>query len=247
LGSFANVFIYRYPLGVSLLTPGSHCPHCGKAVRWRHNVPVLGWLVLRGRCYDCGARISPQYPLVEAAFGLLGALLVWRFGPGAQTWVYLLLFDALLLGAIVDWQTQYLYDAITLPLAVVGLGVSFAFPALLGGPWRSPLAMLGMAGTMLALQALGRWLAGKDALGGGDVKLMAAAAGFLGWPGAWIALLLGSLFGLPMLLLYRWRHGGGWKDPVPFGPALALGCAVAAWDVLSGTPQLAEWLGFGTI
>jgi len=247
LGSFANVFIYRYPLGLSLSRPGSHCPHCGNAVRWRHNVPVLGWLVLRGRCYDCGERISVQYPLVEAVFGLLAAALVWRFGPAASTWVYLLLFEALMLGAIVDWKTQYLYDVITLPLGLVGLGVSFAFPQLLGGRWQSPLAMLGMLGTMLAMQGLGRWLAGRDALGGGDVKLLTAAAGFLGWPGAWIALLLGSLFGLPLLFLYRRLHGGAWKDPVPFGPALAMGCAVAAWDVLSETPKLAVWLGFGPL
>lgn len=244
-GSFANVFLYRYPRGESLWRPASHCPKCGHPVRWRHNVPLFGWLLLRGRCYDCKAPIARAYPLVEAAFGLVGAAVAWRFGPGAQTWTYLALFWALLLGALADWQTQYLYDVITLPLLALGLGVSFAFPALLGGPWASLLAALGMAATMLALQFLGRWLFGRDALGGGDVKLMAAAACFLGWPQAWLALLLGSLLGLPLLLVHRRLRGGAWKDPVPFGPALALGCAVAAWDLLSGSPALPTWLGFG--
>lgn len=246
-GSFANVFLYRYPRGQSLLRPGSRCPHCGAPVRWRHNVPVLGWLWLRGRCHDCRWPIPARYPLTEAAFGLLSFAVLWRFGTGAEAWAYLALFLALLLAAICDWQTQYLYDVITLPLAVLGLGISFAFPALLGSSWASPLAMGGMLLTMLGLQALGRWLAGRDALGGGDVKLMAAAAGFLGWPHAWLALLLGSLAGLPLLLLYRRLHGGDWKDPAPFGPALCLGAAIAAWDRLSGAGHLMQWLGFGPL
>lgn len=246
-GSFANVFLYRYPQGLSVLHPGSRCPHCGAPVRWRHNVPVFGWLWLRGRCRDCRWPIPARYPLTEAVFGALAFAVLWRFGTGPEAWAYLGLFFALLLAAICDWQTQYLYDVITLPLAALGLMMSFAFPALLGGPWASPLAMLGMLATMLGLQGLGRWLAGRDALGSGDVKLMAAAAGFLGWPQAWLALLLGSLAGLPLLLLYRRIHGGAWKDPVPFGPALCLGAAIAAWDRLSGGEQLMQWLGFGPL
>ena len=84
-GSFANVFLYRYPRGESLSLPGSHCPKCGKPVRLRHNVPLLGWLWLRGRCFDCRAPIAPGYPMVEAAFGALGVAVLWRFGPGFAT------------------------------------------------------------------------------------------------------------------------------------------------------------------
>lgn len=246
-GSFANVFLYRYPRGESLWRPSSRCPRCGQPVRWRHNVPLLGWLELRGRCFDCHAPIPARYPLVELAFGLVGLLVAWRFGPGLQTWAYLLFFWALLLGAMADWQTQYLYDVITLPLLALGLGVSFAFPHLLGGVWQSPLAAFGMLATMLTLQFLGRWLFGREALGSGDVKLMAGAACFLGWPQAWLALLVASLCGLPMLLLFRRLRGGLWGDPAPFGPALALGCAIAAWDLLGGAPLLPSWLGFGPV
>jgi leader peptidase (prepilin peptidase) / N-methyltransferase len=244
-GSFANVFLYRYPRGESLWSPPSRCPRCGRPVRWRHNVPLLSWLRLKGRCFDCRAPISASYPLVEAGFGALGVAVVWRFGGGARTWAYLFFLWALLLSALSDWRTQYIYDVITVPLLVLGLGMSFAFPSLLGGPWQSPLAALGMAATMLALQFLGRWMFGRDALGGGDVKLMAAAACFLGWPQAWLALLVASLLGLPLLLLSRAIRGGRWRDPVPFGPALALGCAVAAWDLLGGASLLRTWLGFG--
>lgn len=247
VGSFANVFLHRYPRGESLLSPPSRCPHCLKAVRWRHNIPVLSWLALGGRCHDCKARISMGYPLVEAAFGLLGLGVALRFGSSWQTWVYLLYFWTLLLAAIADWRTQYLYDVITLPLLVAGLGMSFVFPSLFGGIWQSPLAAVGMLGTMLALQFWGAWLFGREALGAGDVKLMAAAACFLGWPRCWVALLVASLCGVPLLLLFRAIRGGAWREPAPFGPALALGCAVAAWDLLSGAPVWPPWLGFGPV
>lgn len=244
-GSFANVFLHRYPQGRSLWRPASQCPHCGRAVRWRDNIPVLGWLLLKGRCRDCGWSIPWRYPLVEAAFGILALAVLGRFGTGPEAWAYLGFFMALLLAALADWQTQYLYDVITLPLAVAGLFMAAFFPRLLGPWWVSPLAMAAMLGTMLGLQALGRWLAGREALGGGDVKLMAAAAGFLGWPQAWLALLLGSLAGLPLLLLYRRLNGGSWRDPAPFGPALCLGCAAAGWDLLAGGATLLHWSGLG--
>jgi leader peptidase (prepilin peptidase)/N-methyltransferase len=248
VGSFANVFLYRFPKGLSLFRPGSRCPHCGHPVRWQHNLPVLGWLILRGRCRDCGEPIAASYPLVEAAFGIVGSAVVLAFGPSPATWYYLPFFLLLLLAAWVDWRTQYLYNALTGPMALLGLGASFAFPELLGGRWQSPLAMAAMALTMQALLLLGRWVTGRDeALGGGDVRLMAAAAGFLGFPHAWAALLLGSFLGLPSLWLYRRLHGGTWKDPAPFGPALCLACAVAACDRLSGTGFLIQFLGFGPL
>ncbi|MGH7441659.1 MAG: prepilin peptidase, partial [bacterium] len=88
-GSFANVFLHRYPQGESLLTPPSRCPRCGHPVRWRHNIPVLGWLLLGGRCRDCRAPIAWTYPLVEAVFGVLGVVVLWRFGAAPRVWVYL--------------------------------------------------------------------------------------------------------------------------------------------------------------
>ncbi len=183
--------------------------------------------------------------MTEAAFALVGAGVAWRIGSGPEVWVYTGFFWALLLAALGDWKTLYLYDVITLPMLALGLTVSFVYPRLLGGRWQSPVAAGGMFATMLGLRLLGGLLFKREALGGGDIKLMAGAAGFLGWPQAWLALLLASLLGLPMLALYRRLKGGALRDPAPFGPALALGCAVAAWDLLGGAPVLSSRLGFG--
>lgn len=240
-GSFANVFLHRYPRGESLFSPPSHCPSCGRGVRWRHNVPLLGWLVLRGRCHDCRAPISWTYPAVEASFGALGALLPLRFGHGPAVWAYLALFWALLLAALADWKTQYLYDVITLPLLAAGLAFSFAFPAALGGRWQAPLACFCVLAGMLVLRGLGEWLFGREAMGAGDVKLMAAAACWLGPARCWAAFWAAGLFGLPLLLLFKAVRGGSWSDPTPFGPALALGCGVAAWRLLAGAPAFPLW------
>jgi prepilin signal peptidase PulO-like enzyme (type II secretory pathway) len=137
--------------------------------------------------------------------------------------------------AIVDWQTLYIYDVLTLPMAAAGICGSFLFPLAFDGQrWQSASAMAGMALTMWLLAWLGKLYAKRDALGGGDIKLMVAAAGFLGWPVAWKALLLAAFVGLPTMLLYQRRHGLGWRDAAPFGPALALTCAFAAWDLAGG-------------
>ena len=235
VGSFANVFLARYPQGRSLWWPSSSCPRCGHSIRWWHNVPVLGWLWLRGRCHDCRQPIAAEYPLVEAAFGLLAWIWVARFGASAFS-LYLGLFVlGLLLVAMVDWQTMHIYDVQTIPLGAGGLAGSLLFPLTYNGQrWHSVAAMLAMAATMAVLAWLGRLYAKRDALGGGDVKLMIAAAGFLGWPLAWSTLLLGVLLGLPIMMLYQRLKGLGWRDPAPFGPALALACGIAAWDLAGG-------------
>jgi leader peptidase (prepilin peptidase)/N-methyltransferase len=235
VGSFANVFLARYPQGTSLWWPPSRCPHCGHAIRWWHNVPLLGWLWLRGRCHDCGQPIGWRYILVEASFGLLAWGWVARFGAAPYS-LYLGAFCLLLwLVALVDWQTLHIYDVLTLPMAVVGLGGSLFFPLAFDGQrWQSAVAMAGMGLTMWLLARLGKLYAKRDALGGGDIKLMIAAAGVLGWPLAWSALLLGAFLGLPIMLLYQRWHGLNWRDPAPFGPALALACAFTAWDLAGG-------------
>ena len=241
-GSFANVFVARYPQGRSLWMPPSSCPHCGHGIRWWHNLPVLGWLVLRGRCHDCGRPISPQYPLVEAAFGTLAFIWVRRFGLDLQSGLLGVFCAGLLLVAIVDWQTLHIYDVLTLPLGCIGALSSLFFPLSYGGHrWHSIAAMSAMGLTMALLAWAGELYAKREALGGGDIKLMIAAAGFLGWPLAWTALLLGFMLGLPLLLLHQRLHKAGWRDPAPFGPALALACGLAAWDLAGGGLWLRAW------
>lgn len=233
LGSFANVFLARFPKGESLWSPGSHCPRCGAGVRWRHNVPVLGWLILKGRCADCGQAISARYPAMEAAFGLVAWGFAARFGTGVEALYYLGFFLALLLISWVDWETQYIYDATTLPLLAVGLPAGWLFERHYLA-WWSPLAgAAAMFLGLLALAEIGRRLAGREALGGGDIKLMAAVGAFLGIDQCWKAMALGVLFGLPLMLLHQRLQGRHWREPAPLGPGLCLGAALACWNLLS--------------
>jgi leader peptidase (prepilin peptidase)/N-methyltransferase len=235
VGSFANVFLARYPQGESLFWPSSRCPQCGHPIRWWHNVPVLGWLWLGGRCFDCKQPISWRYPVMEALFGLLAWAWVGHFGTQAYS-LYLGGFClALLLIAAMDWQTLHIFDVCTYPLAACGVFGSVFFPWAYGGLWwHSVAAMAAMAACMGLLAWGGKLYAKRDALGGGDIKLMIAAAGFLGWPVAWSALLLGIFLGLPIMMLYQRLNKLGWREPAPFGPALALGCGLAAWDLAGG-------------
>jgi leader peptidase (prepilin peptidase)/N-methyltransferase len=243
LGSFGNVFLARFPEGKSLWKPPSQCPHCGHSIRWKHNIPVLGWFLLRGRCADCGERISFRYPAMEASFGILAWAHVACFGVSFESLYYLGFLLALLLVAWVDWETQYIFDVVSLPMLAAGVLASLLFPRHYLGAWDSAAAAAAMALFMLALGALGRWKAGRDALGGGDLKLMAASAAFLGLSQAWKALALGVLLGLPLMLLYLKLRKAHWKEPAPFGPGLCLGSALALVNMLSGgalDPSLAR-------
>ena len=234
VGSFANVFLHRFPAGRSLWRPGSACPHCGHAIRARHNLPVLGWLLLAGRCYDCGASIRARYPLIEGAFGVLAGLSTWRLGSDLLALEFTGYFLALLLIAVVDWESLHIYDVCTYPLGLAGLSLSVQFPGVYGAWWVSAACAAGTLALMWALGAAGTALFKRDALGGGDVKLMAAAAGFLGPAGIIQALAFSVVLGLPLMLVYQRRRGLGWREPAPFGPGLCLGCALAGWDLVSG-------------
>lgn len=212
--------------------PASSCPHCGHAIRWRHNVPVLGWLVLSGRCYDCHKPISPQYPAMEACFGGLAWLHLSHFGAGPMSLAYLGFFLALLLIAWVDWQTMYIFDACTVPMALAGIAVSWIWPGNFLSAFDSAVAALQMLAVMLVLGALGSAWYKKEVLGGGDLKLMAAGAAFLGCRQAWKALVLGSLIALPLALIYMKLKKLGARDPAPFGPGLAAGLMLCSWNMI---------------
>lgn len=215
-GSFANVAIHRLPRGESLVTPRSRCPHCGHPIRARDNIPLVSFLWLGGRCRDCGRPISWRYPLVEALTALL-FLAAWRwFGPslGAlRAWLFALIMVIVL---FVDLDHRIIPNAVTYPGLVLGL--LLALPA---GP-RGFLATLGAAlgaGLLFFLIAV----LSRGGMGGGDVKLAAVMGAFLGWPviaaALFVSFTLGGLVGLALLASGRRRR----KDPVPFGPFLAVG------------------------
>jgi leader peptidase (prepilin peptidase)/N-methyltransferase len=226
---------------LSLLRPGSRCPSCGHRIRWHENIPLLGWLRLRGRCSACGVRIAARYPLVEAATGLLFAAVAWRFGAQPATLLYAGFVATLVALTLIDWDTTVLPDALTLPLLWAGL-----VAATLG--WlptvTAAAALWGAVAGYLSLWSV-YWLfkltTGKEGMGFGDFKLLAALGAWLGWqailPIVLMASVIGAVVGLLMKLQGSLREGRF----VPFGPFLA-GGGVAV--LLIGLPTILDWMGW---
>jgi leader peptidase (prepilin peptidase)/N-methyltransferase len=224
-GSFANVCIYRLPQRLSIIFPGSHCPSCQEALRPWHNIPLLSYLLLAGQCAMCKTTISPRYPLIELSNGLLYIFLYHQFHVSVQTVVFALLTTALLIVSCIDLTHTIIPDAITLPGIVIGLGTSF---------WLTPVgvrnAVLGVmlgGGLFLLMAILSVVILKREGMGGGDIKLIAMLGAFLGWHAVlvtiFLAAVLGACVGLTLIFLRR----KGRRDPLPFGPFLALGALLA--------------------
>lgn len=228
VGSFLNVVIYRLPLGLSVVRPGSSCPGCGKPIAAYDNIPVLSWLLLRGRCRRCSSSISVVYPAVELLSAVLAGLVLWRFGWRPILAPYLLMTFALVAVTFIDLEHQIIPDVITLG----GLAL-FLLLALLGDfvpridwPIGSRDALIGAAfgaGVIGAIMAVYYLVTRNEGMGMGDLKLLAMTGALVGWRGVFLTLTLGSMAGtllaLPMMLLGRADR----KTAIPFGPFLALG------------------------
>lgn len=263
VGSFLNVVVHRLPqmmeqewrsqcrqllelpepsgdsARLTLLQPRSRCPHCGHAIRWYENIPVLSYLFLRAACSACDRRISLRYPVVELAAALLAAICAWHFGFGLTALAAVLLSWTLLTLSLIDLDTRYLPDDITLPFLWLGLGLNLfglfttLQAAVLG-------AILGYGIFWLVFQ-LFRLVTGKEGMGYGDFKLLAMLGAWLGWQALPLIILLasflGAIVGISLMLLRgRDRH-----DPIPFGPYLA----GAGWiALLWGAEINAAYLGW---
>ena len=240
IGSFLNVVIARVPQRRSVVSPPSSCPSCGSRIRSRDNVPVAGWLLLRGRCRDCATAISARYPLVEALTGGLFAVLALRFGPDPVLPAYLYLAAVGVALALIDLDVRRLPDVLTLPSYPVGAGL-LAVGAAFGSPSGSLLRALVGGLAMLTFYFL-LCLAYPAGMGFGDVKLSGVLGLFtawLGWGafavGLFAGFLFGGVWGIGLILLGR----GGRKSTVPFGPFMLLGALVA---VLAGQPLAEAYL-----
>ena len=233
LGSFLNVCISRLPLRESIVFPGSHCPRCQAPIRYYDNVPVLSFALLGGRCRACRGPISWRYPVVEILTVAVSVLVVATLGPTWEAWRAILLGLALIAVTFTDFEHLLIPDRITLPGIVVGL-VTQLYPA--------PRALLGaIVGTLLAGALFyGIAVASQGGMGGGDVKLAAMIGAFLGWQRVLVAIFLavvaGGIVAVGLLLARR----KGRKDPLPFGPFLALGGLLSA---LWGSTLLSWYLG----
>ena len=219
-GSFLNVCILRLPHDQSLMRPRSTCPHCKQPIAWRDNIPVVSWLLLRGKCRRCGAPISAQYPIIEALVGLIwvGAFLLYGASLHALAGA---VFGTILLGIGVTDARHYLIpDQYTLGGLVLALLLSLG-----GGVHGFLQALLGAATGFALLYAVaqgGAWLFKEEAMGGGDIKMMAMIGAFVGWRGVLVTVFSGAVLGLLVFGPLSLRK----KRLVPFGVFLALGAAV---------------------
>jgi len=229
LGSFLNVVIHRLPRGESLAKPASRCPECETPIKPYDNIPIVSWLVLRGRCRNCGARISPRYPLVEALTAVLFAAVVLRFGADEDVWLGFAFVLILIPVTFIDLDLRLIPNKITVPGAVVGLVLVAVFQT----DDLLEHVIAGIAAFMFLFLAALAYPAG---MGMGDVKLAGVMGVFLGLsvvPALLLGFLTGSLVGVAILA----RHGAaGRKRGVPFAPFLALGGLVA---LLAG-PELVD-------
>jgi len=230
VGSFLNVCIHRLPRNESLITPSSRCPSCHHPVRWWDNIPVISFMILGGRCRDCGRPISWRYPIVEFVNGIGYLLLVWRFGVGGQTVIYALLYSSLLVITFIDLDHQIIPDRITLPGMIVGLIASSLI---------LPIGFLdGLIGLLLGGALFyGVAVASRGGMGGGDIKLIAMIGAFLGWKQALLTIFIGALAGSVIGLFLMAFRGKSRKYPVPFGPFLSLGAVVS----LFAGPVIWSW------
>lgn len=233
IGSFLNVVVYRLPAGISLLYPPSRCPHCFHKLGMTENVPVLGWLWLRGRCRWCKTSISIRYPLVEAVTGIIFLLVFWQFAYSFNTLGYWTFLSWLLALSLIDLDTMTLPSSLTKSGLVLGL----LFQIIIGGQVFETTVtinqlMFGISGAVLGIwlleiiRLIGSIIFQQEAMGDADGKLMATIGAWLGWKCVFLATFLacgiGAIVGVGAI-------GLGWldrKQPMPFGPFLALGGAL---------------------
>ncbi|MFL6632777.1 MAG: prepilin peptidase [Massilia sp.] len=261
IGSFLNVVVYRLPVMAqreldnyiaheagkdlphpdrfNLMVPRSACPHCGHQITALENIPIVSWLFLRGKCSACKAPISPRYPIVEAVTGLLSAVLIWHFGSGWLGLASLAFAYFLIAMTLIDYDTKTLPDDLTYPLLWLGLLINFDGAIV---PLRD--AVIGAMAGYMSLWAV-YWLfklaTGKEGMGYGDFKLLAALGAWMGWAMLPTIIILSSVVGAVVgisLIVFARRDR---NNPIPFGPYLAAAGMIA---LLYGTPLTRYAQGF---
>ena len=221
VGSFCNVCIYRIPRNESVIYPASHCPNCHTDILAKDNIPLLSYILLKGRCRNCGIKIFIQYPIVEFLTGLIYVIIYLIYGFSIQSLIYIILLSALIIIALIDLNKQIIPDVISLPGIVIGLILSFFVPYI--SFINSVLGVLIGGGIIFIIGLAGSVIFKKEAMGGGDVKLAAMIGAFLGWKYTIITLFLGFFLGALVGIFLILSKIKSKEDVVPFGPFIALG------------------------
>jgi leader peptidase (prepilin peptidase)/N-methyltransferase len=255
VGSFLNVCIVRLPRDRSIVNPPSHCPRCKSSIKFYDNIPIVSFLLLRGKCRSCGEPISCRYPFVELMNGLFYVWIMSEFGIGGEAFLVMAFCSSLIVITFIDFDFQIIPDVITFPGMLLGVMIGPFFMSTLNVPLPFNLghfmphawpllvnflnSVIGLLGGALPLLAIG-WIWEKlrhvEAMGGGDVKLMGMVGSFLGWKGALLTIMIGafvgSVVGLGLIMLKRHKM----DNVIPFGPFLALGAVATTFygpDIIS--------------
>ena len=221
LGSFLNVCIYRIPLKKSIVHPRSSCPHCGELIRFYDNIPLLSYLFLMGKCRQCDHRISLRYPIVELLTGILSLMLFTTYGISFQYLLSLLFAATLVTISFIDLDHRIIPDILSLPGVAAGWAVSF-FPW--GVYWiDSLIGTLAGGGSLYLVAVLYERMTGREGMGGGDIKLLAMIGAWMGWQALPLIVLIASLTGAVIGVVFILFSGKGYRFRIPFGPFLSLG------------------------
>lgn len=224
IGSFLNVCIYRIPAGLSIVRPASRCPGCEKTISWYDNIPMVSYLILRGKCRSCNTAISIRYPFVEFLTGLFAAACVYTFGPTLYSLVAFVFIAVLVVVTFIDLDHRIIPDEISLPGIVVFFFAALAIP---DPSWQARLiGILAGGGSLWLVAMIYERVTGIEGMGGGDVKLLAMIGAMVGWQGILFTLFAASAIGTLVGGLAMIKSGKGMKMSIPFGPFLSAGAVL---------------------
>jgi len=219
IGSFLNVLIYRIPIGISIIKPGSFCPKCNKPIKWYENIPIFSFIFLNGKCSKCKESISIHYLIVEVLTGFVFLYLFYRYNLRIDFYFYLFFFCSLIVTSGIDFTHQIIPNITSIP----GIVIAVVFQLAKGNLVPGLVGMFFGGGLILLIRVLGNWAYKKEVMGLGDVYLTAMIGGFVGFPfiipSIFIAAFVGSIFGI----IYLSTTHQSRENPIPFGPFLSIG------------------------
>ncbi len=231
IGSFLNVCIYRIPRDKSIVKPPSACPGCGRPIRPFDNIPILSYIFLKGKCRNCGTKISIRYPLVELLTGIFFLLLYLKYGLTFELIVFMILLALLIVISFIDLDFQIIPDILSIGGVVLGFILSIIRPFFrdldpIFDYWESLKGIIVGGGLLFAIAWLYQFFTKREGMGGGDIKLLGMIGAFCGWKGVVFSLVSGSVFGTLIGIPIMLSKGQGGKYAIPFGPFLSLGAIV---------------------